>query len=537
MGPKKGKAGKEPKLDEAQLAELRLQQQNVARAELKARLEEEAKISKINSLKITNQWRKIMRLAKTEALKKDIEILSQNHERDVDRKDAILQMLDRDLEEAEDQYQMSLRSHLMNIDELIKLHDSRLYALERSFHQDLKTLQGDFNAEKDIITGKFQNEKKELNAIIDSIEAQEEARDNDAKHLFEQLREEIRNKNLEEINMLRISLDAQIEELEQHFETAHLNYLQQTAQRTHDFKELTQNDQRLSLEIEQKRKKIDNLQTTIQHWRAKMRQLNRETEERNRLLLAEKHSIQKHYQQLKQRIKVYRSTQNTRLLHLSQSANLCKKALSDKIEFARRIIQLSELSRKMESIHEQVLPFVPPDVDTGEQLGSSQKANNQDNGAAQDDTVLENDTNTHGKVPPITQPVPPAMHPSANIAGMPYGPPAHQSSVWTLDEIQPVPDNERLANFYRKYNKVMLDNVAINKEKDRLELENAQLQDLIQQYMSGMQLDTMTLADDNPLFVVNGRANLNHAPPVRKVKIVSQEANNIISTTQRQIAR
>jgi hypothetical protein len=36
-----------------------------------------------------------MRLAKAESLKKDVEILSQNHERDVDRKDAILQMLDR----------------------------------------------------------------------------------------------------------------------------------------------------------------------------------------------------------------------------------------------------------------------------------------------------------------------------------------------------------------------------------------------------------------------------------------------------------
>lgn len=58
-------------------------------------MEDEAKISKVNSLKIVNQWRKIMRLAKSEALKKDIEILSQNHERDVDRKDAILQMLDR----------------------------------------------------------------------------------------------------------------------------------------------------------------------------------------------------------------------------------------------------------------------------------------------------------------------------------------------------------------------------------------------------------------------------------------------------------
>jgi hypothetical protein len=60
--------------------------------------------------------------------------------------------------------------------------------------------------------------------------------------------------------MLRISLDSQIEELEQNFETAHLNYLQQTAIRTHEFKELTEKDQILGLDIEEKIKKIDNLQ-------------------------------------------------------------------------------------------------------------------------------------------------------------------------------------------------------------------------------------------------------------------------------------
>ena len=76
---------------------MRAQQQIVAKAELRRRMEDEAKISKMNGLKIVNQWRKIMRLAKAESLKKDIEILSQNHERDVDRKDAILQMLDRSL--------------------------------------------------------------------------------------------------------------------------------------------------------------------------------------------------------------------------------------------------------------------------------------------------------------------------------------------------------------------------------------------------------------------------------------------------------
>jgi hypothetical protein len=90
-----GNETKRVKLDDSKLVELRLQQQRQAKVDLRQRLEEENRNSKINNLKILNQWRKIMRLAKAESLKKDVEILSQNHERDVDRKDAILQMLDR----------------------------------------------------------------------------------------------------------------------------------------------------------------------------------------------------------------------------------------------------------------------------------------------------------------------------------------------------------------------------------------------------------------------------------------------------------
>lgn len=47
----------------------------------------------------------------------------------MDSKDAILQMLDRDLDEAEEQYQMALRNHLIHVDELIELQNSRLRGL------------------------------------------------------------------------------------------------------------------------------------------------------------------------------------------------------------------------------------------------------------------------------------------------------------------------------------------------------------------------------------------------------------------------
>lgn len=69
--------------------------------------------------KLNHQWRNIMRDAKSRELKKDIEILSQTFERVIDRKDAVIKSLTKDIAEAEEQYAMAFRSHLQNIDNLI----------------------------------------------------------------------------------------------------------------------------------------------------------------------------------------------------------------------------------------------------------------------------------------------------------------------------------------------------------------------------------------------------------------------------------
>ena len=91
----------------------------------------------------------------------------------------------RDLEEAEDQFQTAMRSHLVNIDVLINLNDSRLYALERNFQTELKTLQTDFHEEKNEMTTRYRLEKKELGAIIETIEKEEQDRESDVS--FENL--------------------------------------------------------------------------------------------------------------------------------------------------------------------------------------------------------------------------------------------------------------------------------------------------------------------------------------------------------------
>lgn len=57
---------------------------------LKTAMIEEQKMAHFNRMKILTHWRKLLRLAKTEQLKKEIQIYQQNHDREVDAKDAIM---------------------------------------------------------------------------------------------------------------------------------------------------------------------------------------------------------------------------------------------------------------------------------------------------------------------------------------------------------------------------------------------------------------------------------------------------------------
>jgi hypothetical protein len=49
-------------------------------------------------------------------------------------------MLDRDLDEAEEQYQMALRNHLIHVNELIDLQSSRLRGLDEEFERDVEII-------------------------------------------------------------------------------------------------------------------------------------------------------------------------------------------------------------------------------------------------------------------------------------------------------------------------------------------------------------------------------------------------------------
>lgn len=86
--------------------------------------------------------------AKTEELRKDIEVLSQTFERVVDCKDAVIKSLMRDIEESEGQYHRALQGHLDSVNGLVEFQLRRLQEREEAFQEEVGELQLKFDQER-----------------------------------------------------------------------------------------------------------------------------------------------------------------------------------------------------------------------------------------------------------------------------------------------------------------------------------------------------------------------------------------------------
>mmetsp|Transcript_100659 Transcript_100659/g.224798 ORF Transcript_100659/g.224798 Transcript_100659/m.224798 type:complete len:488 (-) Transcript_100659:75-1538(-) len=449
----------------------------------------ELRNTKYNMSKIQESWLKIMRSAKTKQLKKAVEIISQNHERDVDRKDAILQMLDRDLDEAEEQHQVAVRSHLLNTDRLLEIQQSRLLALEDDFKRDVATLQEEFRIEKEHIQEKHALEKRELTIIVEQVEKDEKNREQaditDHQSQFEM----IRNRNIEEDHQMKSNLEEKIEDTRAKCKEKLQLYQNSTESFTSEYKQFLQRDANLSKQVERKLRQVERMTASIAHWKLKIAQTRSECEERNAQLRTEKDHIAKHFQELKAKMNHFRSEEKKRLADLTQNARNCTQSLHEQLGMAERIIKTAELCRKFETEREKVLPFY-----LSRDLMSEFEEGELDFG---DEDLKEE------------------IRKELTDVGI---------DEWTY-----------LDNFFKRFNKVRLDHLAIEQEGKRLDKENVQLRSILKQFLDGVSVNEDVLSQPNPLLVVNGKVNLNHVPVKRigEKKVHIEAAHHVTNANVR----
>mmetsp|Transcript_28244 Transcript_28244/g.71697 ORF Transcript_28244/g.71697 Transcript_28244/m.71697 type:complete len:550 (-) Transcript_28244:420-2069(-) len=484
----------------------------------------EQKHSKYNSSKIQESWLKIMRSAKTKQLKREVEIIAQSHERDMDRKDAIMQMLDRDLDEAEEQHQFAIRTHLLNMETLMEIQDSRVEELREDFRKQVEAIDGDWAGEREELVQSAEKRKRELRHLV--LEVIQEEKNKEQIDLTEHQAsyELIRNKNIEEDHQMRSHLEEKIEAMKDKCNAALNTYRISTEQNTQDYKTFLARDATLSKHVEKKLRQVERMQANIVHWKQKILQNRQECEERNAHLRSEKEHLLKHFQELKVKMTKFRDEQHKRLTELTVNAETCLGKLKENLGIGEGILKLAEACRRYETEREKVLPFYENtglkdmDVDSlPNEVLQQYIADFQTRLAAEkSNEILKLEKQKKELFDHIGsgEMVPNEVQIQAS--------PEEEEDQYAMikEDMKEVlfDGNARdewsyLDNFFKRFNKVHLDVLAIKKEKQRLRSENLQLRSILKQFLDGVAVSEEVLQKPNPLFVVNGRVNLNYVPP------------------------
>jgi dynein regulatory complex subunit 2 len=311
--------------------------------------EEEIKYSKINKLKLLSDWRVIMRIAKIDDTRKLLELYYQNFERELDNKDAILQMLDRDIEEAEEHYNIALNNHFIHIRQLTSLQDSRVKGLFQEFAKDVDELDLEFTREMQEIEENFREEQGEINRMRTMIQ-----REYDLK--IEEVRRELTdlsNSQVQKINEIYSRIQDNIKKIGIQDNGKFSNEMSEIRQKAEEKNKHDKDNIGLLNELEKqiafKKKKVDRHNEELKQWKIKIKQNNEDWELKNDALKKEKEKIMESYKFLKKKLIAFRNNQREKLKKLVKNSWDCITKLKEYIKLAEKILKLAEICRRLET--------------------------------------------------------------------------------------------------------------------------------------------------------------------------------------------
>uniref|UniRef100_A0A2K5S844 Dynein regulatory complex subunit 2 n=1 Tax=Cebus imitator TaxID=2715852 RepID=A0A2K5S844_CEBIM len=312
------------------------------------------------------------------------------------------------------------------------------------------------NVIKKTIIDQHEKEIRYLQDIFMAMEQNYLDSEYESKLEFQSMWNDLKNMNLEEKHFLRLQLENTVEDLWRKFQDVLKNYTDSTEDRKVAFETLQVKDEKNSKEIEVQMKKIQKLQDAITISKGKIMIHSRESEDENRYIRNDKELVLIQLRKLKAQRTQARAASQKNLVKLTLESNATLKALRKIVDKGEKILKLAEICRKFETEEEKVLPFYSSVLTPKEQEGIEE--NN-----------LEELTEELAKV---------------------------------------IMDYIGMDNFWKRYNKVKLEQLSLQHRRAQLLDINGKLRGMLKQYLDGISVSDEVLSQLNPLFIVNHRSNL-----------------------------
>ncbi|CAG7730509.1 unnamed protein product, partial [Allacma fusca] len=221
MPPKKGKGkGKKKKenLTEEQKKKLAEQKalaeqekitrrREVTNAFLKLKKEKEHELIRLNTNKLLDLWRPRLRKLKIEELMDDYKAMRNAFERAFDKKHNLMKDLRDNLDKNQMDYDAAVDSHMYNVDKMMEFWRKRLQEIRDAYNLERNKLIRHLEEERNRIQSYQDKSLKHLRNAMAKTQNHFKEQSADAKADFAVREEEIRNKGVEEVHIVKAKMD------------------------------------------------------------------------------------------------------------------------------------------------------------------------------------------------------------------------------------------------------------------------------------------------------------------------------------------
>uniref|UniRef100_UPI0037E9419F dynein regulatory complex subunit 2 n=1 Tax=Semicossyphus pulcher TaxID=241346 RepID=UPI0037E9419F len=319
---------------------------------LKDKLQKEERNTAVNLLKLNDGWRSILRQTRAAELRKDVTVLTQTFERQLDALDSVIKNLEHDLQEAERQSAQVQRVHLQQVERLWAQQDKRLTFVQQQWESGLQQLSSRFNSDRKQMLDHSEQQRADLEAAVFNVEEQHRNVVREIHRLYRAGMEsydssiDLRKATLVMANSPKLKEEAlKLQEAEQ-----------LCSKEKRDLHTLLQENQQLVQTTQTDMKKVKLLQDSVVTLRRRLTSSKTEHQSVEQHLTAARDQVNRSTHKLRDQLIQAQTATRKQLIDLTVQSDNAAKRLQAVIAKGETVIRAAEMSRKLES---EVLPTLP----------------------------------------------------------------------------------------------------------------------------------------------------------------------------------
>jgi dynein regulatory complex protein 1 len=302
-----------------------------------ARLQQEALESGAKNAAVEMRWADLFEFSMPQELHRELEAQNRACSEILSSKDAVIREFQRQLKAKDEEYVIALKTQAEDVEKLLERMGQQYRELQDEYEAELEQMEDAFLKERDELIA---NNKLEIDSLFErrremEMVYMETKQTRDEQYLKEI--EDLRVRDAEDYNALKIKLETNIQTLEQQLEEMRATYQLNTEKLEYNYRVLTERDMENSATLGQQKRKLARLKDALAALITKYNQTDARDRQQNQELTEEYRRLTKQYKDLQKKYAHFEASDQSKFeevwrMHEDEAMTKLEKMLAaDKI--------------------------------------------------------------------------------------------------------------------------------------------------------------------------------------------------------------